>query len=512
MWDMAQVHAKPSSPKAAAISDGTISTKLLDSFRRDFESDAHSRQSMNAVTVTPVNKVALDRRRAATIDHSFSHHLSENKATAQNSSGRCWMFAALNTFRVRAIAAMSLADDWELSQNYICFWDKLEKANYFLENILTTLDEPVGSRLLDYLLASPIQDGGQWHMFIGLIKKYGVVPKSVMPETESSSSTGQMNQQVTAKLREFACRLREDSSVGEDGRMEGRKGGGNGTSTSPSFRSSTLRKLKEQMLSEIYRMLCIHLGEPPTEFDWQWRDKDKGFHRRGPITSKQFYEEFVGIDLDDMVCLIHDPRPFHKFNEVYTVKFLGNVAGGEPVLYLNVDLDTMKRAAVEQIKSGEPVWFGCDVGKFMDRDLGVMDQDLFDFGLVYGLADAQQSILNPKSQRSRQRAIEDRDNIQTRSGLDKAERLMYCHSSMNHAMVFTGVDLDDSGSSRKWRVENSWSDKPGDKGFFQMSDAWFDEYNYEAVVHRKFVPASSLAALKRKPVELPPWDPMGSLA
>ena len=419
---------------------------------------------MNAVTTTAVNKVALNRRRAALISQAFSLHLPENPATAQNNSGRCWMFAALNTFRSRAQQALNVPEGFELSQNYTMFWDKFEKANYFLENILLTLREPVGSRIIDWLLGGPIQDGGQWDMFVNLIKKYGVVPKTVMPETESSSRTGDVVGQVTGKLREYACRLRELHAGGAS--------------------ADELNEAKRTYLSEVYRMLCIHLGEPPSNFEWQWRDKDKQFHREGVMTPIEFYDKFVGYDLDDMVCLIHDPRPGHAANTVFTVKFLGNVVGGQPTHYLNTELEVIKTSAIQQIQAGESVWFGCDVGKYLDRDLGVMDIDLFDYDLVYG----------------------------TKNGLTKAERLMYGHSQMTHAMVFTGVDIDDQGKSRKWRVENSWSDKPGDKGFFQMTDGWFDEFTYEVVVHRKFVPAKVLKALEKPAIQLEPWDPMGSLA
>ncbi len=443
---------------------GEITASDLANFQSAFESSPTYRQSMNAVCTTPVNKVATNRRRAALVDNSFSHHLVENPATAQKGSGRCWMFAALNTFRTKAQLSMNLPEGFELSQNYTMFWDKLEKANYYLDNILATLDEPIGSRLLNYLLGSPIQDGGQWDMFVNIIEKYGVVPKSVMPETESSSSTGQMNDHITGKLREYACELRKASEAGKS--------------------QSHLEDMKHRQMGEVYRMLCIHLGEPPTQFQWQWRDKDKTFHRVGTLTPKEFYDKYVGYNLSDMVCLIHDPRPNHEFNRTYTVRFLGNVTGGRPVVYLNVDLNTIKQAAIKQIQAGDSVWFGCDVGKYLERDLGTMDMEMFDFGLVYG----------------------------TKNGMNKAERLQYGHSQMTHAMVFTGVDVNEEGSSTKWRVENSWSDKVGDKGFFQMSDAWFDEFNYEVVVHKNHVPGDVLKALDAKPIELDPWDPMGSLA
>jgi bleomycin hydrolase len=323
---------------------------------------------------------------------------------------------------------------------------------------------PTDGRLIAHLFAAPIQDGGQWHMFINLVKKHGLVPKSVMPETESSSNTGQMNWQVTLRLKEFGCRLREAHQNGKS--------------------LDDLRKMKPAMLEEVYKVLCIHLGEPPTEFEWQWRDKDKAFHRDGVVTPQEFYRKHIDVDLSDMICLIHCPQAAKRFDEVYTVKFLGNVVGGETIKYLNVGLDVMKQAAVKQMQNGEPVWFGCDVGKYLDRELGWMDDDLFNYELVYGKT--------PK--------------------LTKAERLDYGESLMTHAMVFTGVDLDDDGNPCKWRVENSWGEKSGDKGFFAMADSWFDEYNYEVVVHKKYLPEEYVKMLDREPVGLEPWDPMGSLA
>lgn len=471
----------PGSPEARV--QGRIEQADIESCQKAFAKEPRYRQAMNAVCNTPVTKVAQSRRKVVQIDHTFSHHLEEGKATEQKQSGRCWMFAALNVLRAQARKNMNLGDDFELSQNYVTFWDKLEKSNYFLESILSTLDEPDGSRLIDWLLMGPIQDGGQWHMFINLVKKYGIVPKTAMPETESSSATNQMSFQITQMLRDYACRLRKEAGKGGRDGKNG-KAGKNGRAQGKGGSTTALRTMKESFLAEIYRMLCIHLGEPPKTFNWQWRDKDKNFHRDGMLTPKEFYDKHVAVDLDEYVCLIHDPRPQHTFDTVYTVRFLGNVVGGEVIKYLNVEMPVLKRAAVEQIKDGQPVWFGNDVGKFLDRDLGVMDLDLFDYELVYG----------------------------TKPKMSKAERLIHGHSQMTHAMVFTGVDLDEKDSPRKWRVENSWGEKGGDKGFMIMTDDWFDEFTYEVVVNRRFVPPKSLKALDKAPIPLDPWDPMGSLA
>lgn len=430
----------------------------LADYQKAFQSEPKNRLAENAVCNTTVLKVAQNRQRVTKVDHSYSIQLPENKATAQMSSGRCWLFAALNVLRYEAIHNMNLDETFELSQNYLLFWDKLEKANYFLQSISETLKEPDGSRIVDFLLVSPLQDGGQWHMFVNLVKKYGLVPKSVMPETESSSNTMHMTNQMTALLRSAACKMRAAHAKAD--------------------------KIREETMVTIYRMLCIHLGEPPKSFDWQWRDKEKQFHSDGMLTAQEFYQRHIKVDLDRYVCLINDPRPKHKFNQTYTVKFLGNVVGGEIVTYLNVDLKTIKNAAVRQLQAGESVWFGCDVGKFLDRDLGVMDDKLYDYKSVYGFE----------------------------LDFDKASRLSYGHSQMTHAMVFTGVDLDVHDAPKKWRVENSWSETAGVKGFFLMTDEWFDEYMYEVVVRREFVPKSALEALKKAPIPLDPWDPMGSLA
>ena len=254
---------------------GEVSTELIRQFQLAFEADPRNRQAMNAVCTTPINKVAINRRRVPEVLTTFSVHLPENKITSQNSSGRCWMFAALNTLRLVAIQNMNLDDGFELSQNHTLFWDKFEKSNYFLESVLSTLDEPTDGRLISHLFNAPIQDGGQWHMFINLVKKYGLVPKAIMPETDSSSNTGQMNWHITLRLREFGCRIREAYQAGKT--------------------AEDLRAMKPEMMETIYRMLCIHLGEPPTEFDWQWRDKEKGFHRDGVTTPKEFYRKHIDI-------------------------------------------------------------------------------------------------------------------------------------------------------------------------------------------------------------------------
>lgn len=301
-------------------------------------------------------------------------------------------------------------------------------------------------------------------MFVNLVEKYGVIPKSAMPETFHSSNTGVMNQLLVAKLREYASLLRRHHEQGDT--------------------IEKLRVAKEEMLKEMYAFLCIFFGEPPAPFTFEIRDKEKGFHRMENITPLDFYHRMIEMDLGEYISIINAPTSDKPYGRTFTVRFLGNVKEGKDVIYLNTDIDTMKSLAIAQLKDNEPVWFGCDVGKMMDRDLGILDAQLYRYDLALDIP----------------------------FGLTKAERLDYRESCMTHAMVFTGVNLLEDGKPNRWKVENSWGDERGQKGYYVMSDPWFDEYMYQVVVHKKYLSDELKKALEQKPIELPPWDPMGSLA
>ncbi len=448
--------------RAVGSADGVLTAARLRELRQQFASDPAARVAQNAVTQVSIDDVALNRGVVTTMEHTFSHVLDDWEATNQKGSGRCWMFAGLNLFRAGAIKKMKVKT-FEFSQNYILFWDKFERANHFLEAILQTADRDLDDRTVAYLLERPLDDGGQWNMFVNVVQKHGVCPKTAMPETESSSSTGRMNGNLLAKLREGARSLRELKAA--------RRSDG------------ALREAKDAILATVYRMLCIHLGTPPAQFVWQWMDKDRKFHRDGMMTPQSFARKYITIPLEEYVCLVHDPRKSSPLGRTYTVEFLGNVVGGEIVTYLNVDVTLMKRIAQKTLVAGEPVWFGCDTGKKMRRDKGLWDLELFDYAGIYG----------------------------TRFDLNKADRLRYHETAMNHAMLFTGVDVL-RGKARRWRVENSWGTENGEKGFFVMNDSWFDEHVFEVAARTRYLPPKLRRALARPPIVLPPWDPMGSLA
>ena len=432
-------------------------------FNKSFNSSTSNQLARNALIQNDINKVAVHWENFSKINHIFSNTISKQlPVTNQKSSGRCWGFAGLNLLRLEIVKNYNLSN-FEFSQNYFMFWDKLEKANYFLENILKTLDQNYDSRLMMHLLQAPVQDGGQWDMFVNLIEKYGLVPKSVMPETNHSSKSSMMNYFLTHKLRECAFILRK--------------------SKKPRTTIKQLRSKKEEMMSVIYSLLCMFLGNPPIKFDWSIKDKNNKFTRFNNVDPLDFYRKFTKVKLKNKVCLINAPMSNKKMNELYTIDFLGNVVGGNIIKYANVEINELKKAAIKSIKNDEAVWFGCDVGKMFNRELGIMDMDLYDYEKLFD----------------------------TKFKMNKASRLEYGDSAMTHAMLFTGVDLK-RNTPRKWRVENSWGDKNGDKGYYLMSDSWFDEYNYEVVVDKKYLSNKTLEIFNREPNYLEPWDPMGALA
>ena len=440
-----------------------ITLSNIRKFNKSFNSSTSNQLARNALIQNDINKVAVHWENFSKINHVFSNTISKQlPVTNQKSSGRCWGFAGLNLLRLEIAKNYNLSN-FEFSQNYFMFWDKLEKANYFLENILKTLDQNYDSRLMMHLLQAPVQDGGQWDMFVNLIEKYGLVPKSVMPETNHSSKSSMMNYFLTHKLRECAFILRK--------------------SKKPRTTIKQLKSKKEEMMSVIYSLLCMFLGNPPTKFDWSIKDKNNKFTRFNNLDPLDFYHKFTKVKLKNKVCLIHAPMSNKKMNELYTIDFLGNVVGGNIIKYANVEINELKKAAIKSIKNDEAVWFGCDVGKMFNRELGIMDMDLYDYEKLFD----------------------------TKFKMNKASRLEYGDSAMTHAMLFTGVDLK-GNTPTKWRVENSWGDKNGDKGYYLMSDSWFDEYNYEVVVDKKYLSNKSLEIFNRKPHNLEPWDPMGALA
>ncbi|WP_412988730.1 aminopeptidase C [Pediococcus siamensis] len=441
----------------------SISQEQIARYAKHYNDQNKSKVLERAVTKNGILAASEGLRGGADFSPVFSIDLETGSVSNQRQSGRCWMFAALNTMRHHLSEEFKLKD-FELSQNYTFFWDKFEKSNWFYENIIATADKPTSDRKVAWLLNEPQGDGGQWDMLCAIIDKYGIVPESVYPETYNSNKSNEFNTLLNEKLRKDAVELRELVNANTP--------------------SEQVQSRKEKLLEEVYRMASYSFGEPPTTFDWEYRDDDKNYHREAGLTPKSFFEKFVGWDLTNYVSIINAPTADKPFNHTYTIEMLGNVVGGRQVKHLNLNMRDFKQAAINQLKAGHSVWFGCDVGQHSEPrkrgllDLGVYDEEsLFDIDL----------------------------------SMSKAERLDYSESLMTHAMVITGVDLVD-GEPKKWKVENSWGEKVGTKGYMVMTDEWMSEYCYQVVVDKQYLTEAQRQAQAEEPTKLLPWDPMGALA
>ena len=432
----------------------------------EFEADRANIVAKNAVTAGGLANAVRNPERVARNTMTFDVEVMQGERTDQERSGRCWMFAALNTLRIRVMRKYSLKS-FEFSQAYLTYYDKLEKSNWFLENIIETADEPLDGRLVQFLLLDPVTDGGQWDMFRSLVKKYGVAPKDAMPETASTRNTTLMDEFLTRYLRRCACELRNAHGAGKS--------------------DGELRASKKEMMRNVQKLLTICLGEPPASFEVRLRDKDDEMALSGTFTPKEFFAETVEMDVDSYISVISAPTDDKPFGRPYTVSCLGNVAEDGSVRYLNLPSEDLKKAAIAQLEDGLPVWFGCDVGQSFLQEDGIMDLDACDADTLFGF-----------------------DVVH---GFDKASRLEYGESAMTHAMVLEGVNLDADGSPTLWKVENSWGKDHGREGFDTLADPWFDEYVYQVVVDEKYLTEEQRRAYhEMEPVVLDPWDPMGAPA
>lgn len=442
-----------------------IDNSAINYFHEDYDQRKESAVLENAVTKNGVNAASFNWHSIADNAPHFSIDLKTGDVADQKQSGRCWMFAALNTMRHDMQHKFNLPDNFELSQSYQFFWDKFEKANYFYENVIKTAKLPTDDRKVAWLMAAPQSDGGQWDMLCALIQKYGVMPKSAMPESFNSNRSNGINNLLNNKLRHDAVILRKmvnDEHANED----------------------ALNIKRKEMLNDVYRMLAYAFGEPASHFDFEYRTKkDNEFHRDENITTQEFFKKYVGWNLDDYISVIQAPTADKEYYKTYTIDMLGNVVGGRQIKHLNLPMDEFKKLAIDQLKAGESVWFGSDVVKYSETKLGIMALNTYDYAKLFD----------------------------TDLEMTKAQALDYGQSMMDHAMVLTGVDLVNDQPT-KWKVENSWGPKVGTKGYFVMSDAWMDKYCYQIVVNKKYLSDKLKQAQAQEPIVLKPWDPMGTLA
>ena len=441
----------------AGSPDGGISAAMLEEISSSYAGDADDKAIRNALAVTPIPTLATNAENAAMIDTHFSDRVRTKGITDQQSSGRCWLFTGLNVLRAKMIDKYELPG-MEFSQNYLFFYDQLEKANLFLQGVIDTKDLPFEDRKVDWLFTNPLSDGGQFTGVSNLITKYGLVPAEAMPETYQANNTSQMATLLKLKLREQGLDLREAAAKGAN--------------------TKKLQAMKVDQLKDIYRMLALCLGEPVKEFEWIRCDKSNKIVSRKTYTPKSFYDEFIGEDLENNYIMIMND-PCREYGKVYEIDYDRHVYDGHNWVYINLPVDRIKEMAIASIKDNTAMYFSCDVGKFANSKKGVLDINNFDYESLMGVT----------------------------FGMDKKERVQTHASGSSHAMTLIAVDIVD-GKPVKWMVENSWGPASGYQGNYIMTDEWFNEYMFRLVVEKKYVPADVLKMLDQKPIQLPAWDPM----
>ncbi len=445
----------------AVADDGSLSPQELATLRSSFRMDGHDRAMYNAITSLDIGQLTLNRDIVRKHNDLFSNKIKTSTVTDQRASGRCWLFAGLNVLRPELVVKHKLGK-FELSQCYLAFWDKMEKANFFLEDSIELADREVLDRDVQTVFTKAGVDDGWWDYVSALIKKYGVVPQEIMPETHSSSYTAQMNGVLRGRLRVEAVRLRQLKQEGKS--------------------LAELRADKARVLAEIYRILVINLGEPPATFSWRFEDKDSKLSPLKTYTPQSFYKEFVGeIAFDDYVQLANVPG--QDYGRLYQLTHSRNIEESPDVQYLNVKIEVLKAAALKSVLDNRPVWFAADVGKDQDAVRGIMEVGVHDYASIFG----------------------------STAKLTKAQRWACCDGGPTHAMVLMGVDLQ-KDKPVKWLVENSWGKEKGHEGYWSLYDNWFNEHLYMIVVKRAYVPAEILKLYQQMPVVLPRWHPMAQLS
>ena len=452
--------------QTAGSHEGGISAEMLSEISKGYEGDADDRAIRNALAGSSIATLSVNADNAAMIDTHFSDRVKTKGITDQQSSGRCWLFTGLNVLRAKMIDKYDLPG-MEFSQNYLFFYDQLEKANLFLQGVIDTKDLPFEDRKVDWLFSNPLSDGGQFTGVSNLIVKYGLVPSDAMPETYQSNNTSNMASLIKLKLREDGLDLRKAYA---DGRAKIGKGPKKDVEKGLKTLDAQLQKMKVEQLSEIYRMLALCLGEPVKEFMYEGKK----------YTPVSFYEEFIGEDLENNYVMIMND-PCREYGKVYEIDYDRHVYDGHNWLYVNLPVERIKEMAIASIKDNTAMYFSCDVGKFLDRKKGVLDIANFDYESLMGVT----------------------------FGMDKKERVQTHASGSSHAMTLIAVDIcEETGKPVKWMVENSWGPSSGYQGCLIMTDEWFNEYMFRLVVEKKYVPADVLEMLEQKPTLLPAWDPM----
>ena len=447
--------------KPQEIVPNSITSSDLETYFKNYDSNQMHNILHNVLAKNKITKIIKKNDSRKYNRHIFEIDIPTMKATNQQSSGRCWIFAGLNILR-EIVGKKLKINEFELSQNYIAFFDKFEKINYTLENIIELCPRDYDDRTLCHILKEGIQDGGQWDMFANIVRKYGVIPKCAMEETEQSSATRESNFVISTSIRKFAALV------------------------SKLYRENKKEKIREEkniLMQKLFNFLCMCYGKPPEKFDFEYKDSTKTYHYEKNLTPMSFYKTYLEGVIDQYVSVVNAPTPSKPFYNLYTIKYVNNTIGGKKITYLNLPMNEFKELCIKQLENNELIWFGSDSGKYKD-DTNCWDDEMYDYKNVFNL-DLK---------------------------VEKGDMLDYHMSAMDHAMVITGVSFKEDKKPGKWKIENSWGSDKCNGGYHLMTDSWFDNFVYQAVINKKYLSKEQLEVLNKEYIELEPWDPMGTLA
>ena len=433
-----------------------INKEILADFRKNLKQDVTNNVLKNSVAQVGIYQASENPEAKTILNPSFNVTVATGKVSNQKHSGRCWLFAALNTLRTE-FAVKNNLKDFELSQNYLSFWDRLEKSNHFYQDILETADLPIDDRKVNALFSNPNGDGGFWQYAVNLIQKYGVVPNYVMPETAVSNNTTEFDAILGKLLRKNGIELRQMVQA--------------------KATEEAIEQRVDEMLMEVYKICVYSFGVPPTEFELSLQTDDDKLIEEAQITPKEFLKRYFTMDVENYVDLVNSPQTSKKYHQTYEIDTENNMVGGKAQKFLNLPMERLQELCIEQLKGNNPVWFGNDVLEDSDRKKGYLMSDIYQYDKIFGID----------------------------SKIEKGLRLDYKQAEISHAMTITGVNIV-NGQPNRWKVENSWGEDVGEKGYFVMDENWFEDYAYDIVVNKKYLTKEELAEYDQKPVLLPAWD------
>lgn len=434
-----------------------INSEMITKFQNEYLNNKIFTVGRNALTQNSISNLVYVKEQEKNTQKNFTIDLDNLPVLNQGASRRCWIYSGLEILRKHMIEQYNI-EDFIFSSNYISFYDKLEKANFFIETMTELINRDIDDREIEFMLRKGIRDGGYWQNFVNLINKYGIVPEYVFPDTYSSSNTKELNELLSKYLRKFTIEIRKNKN------------------------KNNINEIKEKTLQDVYNILCNCQGIPPNQFDFEFKDKNNKYKIIKNITPLEFFNTYIKIDFEQYHDIINYPSPNKPFNKTYTVKHLYNVLGYKENLFLNLNYTRLEEMIIQQLKNGDIVYFSCDNGKYMNNEKGIWNDKQYDYENLF----------------------------QIDLSLEKGEMLDLRECYFGHTMVITGIELEDNRIKR-FKIKNSWGKSETNSGYWIATPSWMKKYLYQIVIKEDYMLKDEIELLKTKPIELNIWDSLAEL-